>query len=484
MINSTSRPNVLLITVDEWSGQLLGCAGHPVIETPTLDALARSGTRFQRAYSECPVCVPARRTLMTGQNPRAHGDRIFQGKLAMPQVPTMADAFVGAGYQAYAVGKLHVYPPRARIGFHDVMLAEEGRQIDGMIDDYELFLAERGHAGRQFMHGMGNNEYVWRNWHLPEDTHPTNWQTDTAARMIKRRDPTRPAFWYVSYTHPHPPLAPLREYLERYARREIDAAAEGDWSGDGNSLAPVLDYVRRHWAHFTAEQVADIRRAFYALCTHIDHQLRILIGTLREEGLLDDTIILFTSDHGDMLGDHRLFAKRLMYEKSANIPMILSPGRFAANAARQVDDRLVGLQDVMPTLLDLCGIPVPASCTGRSMLKGDKRNTLYGECVEGLEATRMLHDGRHKIIWYPAGNHQQLFDIENDPLEQRNLIDSADHRRIRRDLTDGLIAELYGSDLEYLRDGKLVGFSAATKMSTHDRDLYLQRGLQYPPPRG
>ena len=114
----SARPNVLLITADEWPGTLLGSAGHKAIETPTLDALARSGTRFSRAYSECPVCVPARRSLMTGLSPRAHGDRIFQGRLAMPDAPTMAETFVAAGYQAYAIGKLHVYPPRSRIGFH------------------------------------------------------------------------------------------------------------------------------------------------------------------------------------------------------------------------------------------------------------------------------------------------------------------------------------------------------------------------------
>ncbi|HEY4203147.1 MAG TPA: sulfatase-like hydrolase/transferase [Devosiaceae bacterium] len=479
----TTRPNVLLITADEWPGTLLGCAGHPAIETPTLDALARSGTRFSRAYSECPVCMPARRSLMTGMSPRAHGDRVFQGKLAMPSTPTLADAFVEAGYQAYAVGKLHVYPPRSRIGFHDVMLAEEGRQVDGAIDDYEQFLAERGHAGRQFMHGMGNNEYVWRSWHLPEDTHPTNWQTDTAARMIKRRDPTKPGFWYVSYTHPHPPLAPLREYLERYAGKPMDPAVFGDWSSPEKTLPPVLDYVRRHWAYFTPEQVADIRRAFYALCTHIDHQLRVLIGTLREEGILDDTIILFTSDHGDMLGDHGLFAKRLMYEKSANIPMLLSPGRFAPAAARQVDDRLVGLQDVMPTLLELCGIPVPEHCTGRSMLTGERRDLMYCECVAGLEANRMVHDGRYKLIWYPAGNTVQVFDIETDPLEIDDLAASAGHADIRERLTARLIAELYGEDLDWVSDGKLTGFVPNHSLPTHDRDLYLQRGLQYPPPR-
>ena len=168
------KPNILLISTDHWPAALLGVSGHPVIQTPTLDSLARSGTRFSNAYSECPVCIPARRTLMTGTTPRTHGDRVFGETLTMPQLPTMAETFRSAGYQATAVGKLHVYPQRNRIGFDDVILDEEGRTQYGVIDDYEIFLADQGYAGQQFWHGMSNNEYSWRPWHLPEHTHATN----------------------------------------------------------------------------------------------------------------------------------------------------------------------------------------------------------------------------------------------------------------------------------------------------------------------
>ncbi|HVL70326.1 MAG TPA: sulfatase-like hydrolase/transferase, partial [Beijerinckiaceae bacterium] len=226
------RPNVLFVTVDQWPGHLLGIEGHPVVETPTLDQLARNGVRFTRAYSECPICIPARRTMMTGTDPRTHGDRVFQPALRMPDLPTLAGTFGAAGYQTFAVGKLHVYPPRDRIGFDDVLLAEEGRPHLGTVDDHDLFLADRGFPGRQFMHGMSNNDYAWRTWHLPEDCHVTNWATAQMCRTIKRRDPTRPAFWHLSYTHPHPPLVPLASYFERYARREMDLPAMGDWAQD------------------------------------------------------------------------------------------------------------------------------------------------------------------------------------------------------------------------------------------------------------
>ena len=173
------QPNVLLISTDHWPAALLGEAGHPVIQTPTLDELARSGVRFSNTYAECPVCIPARRTLMTGTTPRTHGDRVFNETLPMPDVPTMAQTFREAGYQAYAVGKLHVYPQRNRIGFDDVILDEEGRTQYGVTDDYELFLGDQGYAGQQFYHGMSNNQYTARPWHLSEADHVTNWAHPT-----------------------------------------------------------------------------------------------------------------------------------------------------------------------------------------------------------------------------------------------------------------------------------------------------------------
>jgi arylsulfatase A-like enzyme len=477
------RPNVLFVSVDQWPGGLLGVAGHPVIETPTLDRLAANGIFFPNAYSECPICIPARRSMMTGADPQAHGDRRFQPALEMPALPTLARTFRDNGYQATAVGKLHVYPPRDRIGFDDVILSEEGRPHLGGPDDYDIFLADQGHPGQGFMHGMSNNEYAWRTWHLPEHCHATNWATDQMCRTIKRRDPTRPALWHLSYVYPHPPIVPLACYFERYARREVDAPVLGEWARDTNALPPALKEVVNFWARLKPEELADMRRAFYAQCTHIDHQLRLVIGTLREEGLLDDTIILFTSDHGDMLGDHGLYAKRVMYQGSARIPMILVGTAGCGRVGHhRVDDRLVGLQDVMPTLIDLCGLPVPESCTGRSMVAGPSRDILYCEALEGANAMRMVTDGRYKLIWYPCGNAVQLFDLHADPRELDDLSGHPDQAGTRRRLEQALAARLYGGDIAWVADGRLVGFPAIEVPPRPNRDLSGQRGLHFPPP--
>jgi arylsulfatase A-like enzyme len=479
-----NRPNVLLITVDHWPGSLLGSEGHPTILTPTLDRFAESGTRFTRAYSECPVCIPARRTLVTGTAPRTHGDRVFNWKMEMPNIPTVAQCFRDAGYQAFASGKLHVFPERDRIGFDDVMLCEDGRTGFGT-DDYEIYLAEQGYAGAQFLHGMGTNEYVHRPWHLPEEHHPTNWITREMCRYIKRRNPTRPGFYYLSYTHPHPPLTPPEWYLNRYAEAHPPVPYIGEWAKDEHTLPFALkaSRIRRPPAWTHDDEILWARRAFYALCTHIDHQIRVVIGTLREEKLLNDTVILFTSDHGDMLGNHGQWAKRLFYEDSARVPLILVPAVGDDRVGTgEVSNRLVGLQDVMPTLLDLAGIPVPGSVDGESVVDGAGRDTLYGEYAEDGTATRMIHDGRYKLIYYPYGNRNQLFNLDRDPHELMDLSTSAEHGEILSSLTESLVGDMYGSDAAWIRDGQLIGAEEPALKARAPRDLSHQRGVHWPVP--
>ena len=488
MTNATQRPNVLLIIADQWPGERLGCAGHPVIQTPTLDQLARNGVMYTRAYSESPICIPARRSLYTGTTPRTHGDRVFRKSGPMPQLPTVAQTFRNAGYQAYCVGKLHVYPERDRIGYDDVLLSEEGRPHLA-VDDHDLFLADRGYPGKQFMHGMSNNNYMHRTWHLPEDCHVTNWATMQMCRFIKRRDPTRPAFWTLSYQPPHPPLVPLQCYMDYYRQFEMDEPHRAGWATAEGGRTPVaLQAVRTYWPALSKPALAEVRRAYYALCTHIDHQIRTVIGTLREEKIFDNTIVLFCSDHGDMLGDFDLYAKRMYYEASARVPFILMglPGDKRTPAGTR-DQRLVGLQDVMPTLLDMAGIEVPESCDGLSAVGAVRRETLYGEVLETNGATRMLHDGRYKLIWYPAGNHKQLFDLDQDPHELNDLIGEAGCAEVADRLEKGLAAHCYGKDVEegWVKADALVGYDPGPYEPKPDRTWSAQRGLHYPqPPSG
>lgn len=478
-MTKTDRPNVLLITVDQWPANLLGIAGHPTVQTPTLDEFARSGVLFTNAYSECPICVPARRSLMTGSTPSRHGDRVYDDQLAMPR-ETLAASFRDAGYQTMAVGKLHVFPQRDRIGFDDVVLEEEGRAQYGVMDDYEIFLGDRGRPGQQFDHGMSTDGYVHRSWHLDEELHVTNWATQQMIRQIKRRDPLRPGFWYLSYRHPHPPLVPLQSYLEAYRHLEINDIVEAGWNGREDLPYAVTSKLARG-TKYSPAQIREIRRNFYALCTHIDHQLRLLIGTLREECLLDNTIVVFTSDHGDMLGDHGLWAKSVFYEGSANVPMILMGRPCDGLGTGIVDTRLTGLADVMPTLLGMAGIATPQTCDGVSMIADAPRAVLYGEYGVDDSATRMIRDDRFKLIYYPTGNALQLFDLIDDPTETVDLANDAAYQQTLDRLREELIARLYGSDLEWLRDGLLVGRPARAASARVNRNLSSQRGHHWPP---
>ncbi len=477
-----TRPNVLLIVADHWAAEHLGAAGNPAIITPGLDEIAACGTRFTNAYSECPVCIPARRTLMTGMRPKSHGDRVFNDGLRMPDVTTMAQAFRDAGYQADAVGKLHVHPQRDRIGFDSVLLDDEGRPQWGTLDDYDIYLGDQGLPGRQFDHGMSNNQYSWRPWHLAEEHHATAWAGRMMARTIKRRDPTRPAFWYLGFRHPHPPLVPPQAFLELYRDVTPDAPYIGDWARDPDRLPFAISALLSRTTLLTDDRMMAAKRAFYALCSQIDFQIRYLIGTLRLEGLLDDTIILFTSDHGDMLGNHDMAAKRIFYESSANIPMILSANKGNPKAAEGVvDDRLATFADVMPTLLDLCDIAVPETVDGISMV-GDRRHAhIYGECGEDDHATRMVRDDRYKLIYYPVGNHFQLFDMVEDPREMTDLARDPAHAEPLKRLQDVLVSEMYGVDLDWISDGRLVGKPDRAYTWAPHRSLNSQRGDGWPP---
>jgi arylsulfatase A-like enzyme len=421
---------------------------------------------------------------MTSLTPKTHGDRIFKESDPMPaDVPTLAQCFRDGGYQAHAVGKLHVYPPRDRIGFDDVINNEEGRRTDNQADDYELFLQEQGYAGQEYGAGHCNNEFIPRAWHLPDHCHPTNWATYQMCKTIRRRDPSKPAFWYLSYVGPHQPMWPLQAYMDLYRDVPMDEPVFGDWSKNVESQPYMLR--KRNSSFSTTSETPDHeiqlgRRAFYACITHIDHQIRTVIGTLREHDLLGNTIIGFTSDHGEMLGDHHLWTKAYMYDRSAKVPLLFSlpPGdeRFERGAK---DHRLAELRDVMPTLLDLAGLPIPETCEGRSLVTDEKRDYLYGEHFEGDMSTRMIRDEQYKLIYYSAGNVLQLFDLTADPRETNNLADDASLSSVKDRLTKVLIEHLYGQDLQWLKDGKLVGEPEPEFVPADNRPLTGQRGYRF-----
>ncbi len=491
--HARKRKNVLLVTVDHWPGYLLGSNGREDILTPTLDSLARCGVKFSNAYSSTPVCIPARRELMTGTCARTHGDRAFAEHLPMPDLPTLPQIFRDYGYQAFGVGKLHVYPQRARIGFDDVVLNEESRRVnypnEMREDDYTRYLARQGHAGMGDAHGMSNNDYIARPWHLPEEMHQTAWTAREMCEQIIRRDPSRPAFWYCGFTAPHPPLVPPQVFLDMYDDVDIPLPRFGEWAESFDEIPYCLKYYRSIFDLSSDKKIRDALRAFRALCTQIDFALRSVIGTLREERVLDDTIIAVTCDHGDMLGSHGLWAKNLFYEESTRVPFLIVPtSEDSTWKPGTIDDRLVELRDMMPTLLDMAGLPIPDPVEGIPLTdRTRRRDHIYGELWEDDRATRMIRSDRFKLIYYAVGNRIQLFDLEHDPLESRDLSSDPAHQGVLDELTGLLISHLYGGDEEWVEEGRLVGrpdkqfeFKPVQEHVgvLRNRDLLIQRGIR------
>jgi arylsulfatase A-like enzyme len=303
-------------------------------------------------------------------------------------------------------------------------------------------------------------------------------------KTIRRRDPRKPGFWYLSFSAPHPPLTPLPAYVDMYRNVPVDGPAAGNWSEEfdrwpfhlktlSNPASLAMMRARQHEWDLS-------RRAFYATLTHIDHQIRVVIGYLREAGLLDNTIIVFTSDHGHMVGEHGLWCMTPFYEMSAKIPLIVVPakgdGRLHSGV---VDARLAEFGDIMPTLLDLAGLEIPAYIDRQSLVGDQQRDYLYGEHGEGRSAMRMIRAGQFKLIYYPVGNRFQLFDIDRDPRECDDLADRSEHAETLARLKKLLVDNLYGDDLEWIENGELIGLPDESYVPVADRNLRNQRGLRF-----
>ena len=420
------RPNFLLIMTDQQRGDCLSIEGHPVLMTPNMDAIAGAGVRFARAYSTCPSCIAARRSLMTGQHPATHGMVGYRDNLEWDAPPTLPGTLKAAGYQTALIGRsMHLHPRRKRYGFDQMVIHDH---TDA--SDYGEWLARNSPdtAGGYYGGGVMHNDWTARPWHLDESLHMTHWTVSRAMDYLRKRDPACPFFLVVSFLAPHPPLNPPAFYLDRYLRQELPDPIIGDWAtppehdglGDDVSAAQV---------HLKGEALRSARAAYYGHINHIDDQIRRLLNPIdgidRMTG--GNTVVLFTSDHGEMLGDHYLWRKSVPYEPSARIPLLLRAPKQFNIAPRQALDQPVCLEDIMPTVLEMAGVDVPKTVEGRSLLPlmtgqstrpSDWRDHLH---IEHAPIHQTLTDGKEKYIWFVADGREQFFDLTTDPHEQHDL---------------------------------------------------------------
>jgi len=435
------RPNILLLMTDQQRGDCLGIEQHPVLQTPYLDSVGGTGVRFARAYAACPVCVAARRTLMAGQRPRRHG--VLANYDTLLEDATLPDELSKAGYQTHLVGKLHLWPERKLYGFHSAEWADGpgfGLRMStqdfcpqakraSRENDYLRFLWRRGikMPNPSFAHGMDGNGFPARPWHLDEQFHFSNWCADYAVDFLERRDPTRPFFLKVSFFHPHTPVTPPNCYWDLYMGMDLPEPHVGEWAR--NCEAPSRGMPVTHpRVRLEPAVMKQYMAGYFGCITHIDSQIGRILRVIPR-----NTIIVFTSDHGEMMGDHHFMRKGLPYEGAARIPLLMNFPQSFGLPAGQVPDAPVELMDVMPTLLDAVGAPVPDTVEGRSVLPllrggNDWREYLHGELahtgiVEKGRRTGMhyLTDGKRKYVWYPGLGQEQFFDLERDPHEMQDL---------------------------------------------------------------
>ncbi len=423
MVEQSELPHIVLITTDQQRGDCTGIDGHPILETPHLDQLANEGVYFPKAYSPCPVCVPARMVMMTGQSPYRTG-YFSNSSQSLAEMETLPRILGRLGYQTQLIGKAHFSPQRARLGFDNTIINESGRYREG--DDFHRWLMKTPYAGQERATSIGNNDVFARRSVVPETHHVNTWTANECVDFLDRRDPTCPFFLWMSFSRPHSQYDPPAPYDAWYDLADVPPPVQAP--GD-DFLPPGLGEMpgRYDWDRMSAKQVAKARQHYLGQITHIDHQIGRFFAALRWKGLWDNTLVLFTSDHGDMMGDYGLFFKGHFFEGSGRVPMILRPpGSWEGAIPAQRYTHPVSLVDVLPTLVSAAG-EVPDHVEGISLLpalRGEDPigNRIFHGEIGGEEARHhCLTDGRFKYMWFRLGGVEYLFDLEKDPQEVNNL---------------------------------------------------------------
>ena len=469
------QPNLIFIMTDQLRWDCLGYAGHPDVKTPYLDTLASTGVTFGRSYSTCPSCIAARAAIHTGMSQEHHGRVGYLDGIAWNYKHTLAKELSKAGYYTQCVGKMHVHPIRNYLGFHNVELHDGylgfSRRMDVpyqesqlVADDYFYWLKqELGAAADVTETGIECNSYIARPWMQEEKYHPTNWVTDRSIDFLRRRDPDQPFFLMASYVRPHPPFDAPQYYFDLYSSKELRPPHLGSWETEED-----LQRDGRIYDSKTGPVDPELQRqaqvGYYACITHLDHQIGRLIMALKEHGLYDHSVIVFTSDHGEELCDHHLFRKARPYEGSCHVPLLISGGKQALPhmKAASVCNSVTELRDLMPTFLELAGAQIPDCVDGKSLLpltadpNCSIRTWLHGEHSFDELSNHWIVTETDKYIWHSVTGEEQYFYLEEDPHELHDRInDPACQERIAQ-LRSHLIEALKDRPEGFVKDGILV----------------------------
>ena len=455
-------PNILWICSDQQRWDTLGCCGNPFVRTPNLDRLAGQGTFFERAYCQNPVCTPSRASFLTGRYPRTTRCRQNGQDIPEDEVP-VTRILAENGYICGLSGKLHLSAcqPRACRG-------GERRIRDGYeeffwshhpTDDwpgYNLYAAWLHQHGRSY-ESTPHPDSRWVQVGPPEPWHHSTWCADRAIDFVRRRRRDgKPWLFSVNMFDPHHPFDPPEAYLERYAA-VLDQVPLPNYEEGELDRKPPLQRVDHAGAYggkagFPFPKMTDldhrlIRAAYWAMCDLIDAQVGRIVDALDETDQADNTLIIFGSDHGEMLGDHGIYLKGpYFYEPAIHVPLIAAwPDRIRA----QHCSGLVELADLAPTLLDAAGLPRHPGMQSRSLwplLIGaagaeTHRDDVYCEYYNSMDSHRgptahltMVRTREHKLVVDHVHSAGELYDLASDPRERSNLWDNAGTTALRADL--------------------------------------------------
>jgi arylsulfatase len=462
---SPGKPNILLLMADQMRGDCLRADGNRAIRTPHLDALSNEGARFRCAYSSTPSCTPARSALLTGLSPWHHG-MLGYGRVGEKYASEMPRLLHDGGYYTAVIGKCHFHPQRNTHGFDHALLDESGRveNLD-FRSDYRSWFWSVAPDENPDKTGIGWNDYRAATYALPEEMHPTHWTGETAVRFLRNYRRAEPFFLKVSFARPHSPYDAPARFMDMYKSADLPQAEAGTWA---KRWAPRSDASYNIWhGDLGRDQVRSSRQGYYGNISFIDEQIGRILETLHATGKLEQTLILFLSDHGDMTGDQNLWRKSYAYEPSARIPMIVRWPQGLVSAKRgQVLNQAVEIRDVLPTFLDAAGVQEQkAGFDGRSLLslirnpKSEWREWIDLEhdiCYGPDNHWSALTDGRTKYIFHARDGEEQLFDLTSDPAEMNDLAQDTSHSQSLRLWRQKLIDYLSERGDRFVKGGKLA----------------------------
>lgn len=472
----SGRPNILFLMTDQHRHDGLGCV-NPVVKTPNLDALAEEGIRFSQAVCNVPMCVPSRYSMMAGlygfQIGVKHNTQMLPDDESLP-VPLLPQILSDAGYQTAGIGKTHWYigsrimpdtPIKgSRRGFEVRALARKSEpanyepdslyQADDEPEWYAKLTEEQQKGGPG---GESVSGYVGGTSTIPPERHREGWLARKAVDFLKnQRDASRPFFLYLSLDHPHPGFFVPEGFEGLYDIGDFPDNPPPEPMPPSHTLGTLED----RWIQMTPDQRRRSRLRYYALCSYVDNLFGKVIAALRKTGQLDNTFIIFASDHGEMLGDRGRVSKYCLYEGSVRVPMIIAgPG---VDRRKAVDDRPVELVDVLPTLLTVAGVDISDTLPGFNLLSGFERGAAFAEMHgRGYEEYQqapavMFRTSAWKLILGLPGDlgsafqrydrmHGELYHLADDPLELENLYDRAEYAEVRERMTAQVLMHVMSS---------------------------------------